>query len=68
MGGSKEHLKVIKIEVRGKDTPYTAYGQYLVRAAGGFPYGMSEQGFYFGTSEPMNKELRPIFSSLDYAE
>lgn len=31
--GCKEHLKAIKIEVHGKDIPYSAFGQYLVRSA-----------------------------------
>ena len=33
LDGTKDNLKVIKIEVNGKDIPYSAYGQYLVRSA-----------------------------------
>ncbi len=31
--GSKENLKVIKVEAKGSDIPYSAYGQYLIRSA-----------------------------------
>ncbi len=33
LDGPKENLKVIKIEARGSDIPYSAYGQYLIRSA-----------------------------------
>lgn len=33
LDGSKEHLKVIKVEAKGNDIPYSAYGQYLIRSA-----------------------------------
>lgn len=33
LDGPKEHLKVIKVEAKGNDIPYSAYGQYLIRSA-----------------------------------
>ncbi len=33
LDGPKENLKVIKIEAKGSDIPYSAYGQYLIRSS-----------------------------------
>lgn len=33
LDGPKENLKVIKVEAKGNDIPYSAYGQYLIRSA-----------------------------------
>ncbi len=33
LDGPSESLQVIKVEVKGSDIPYSAYGQYLIRSA-----------------------------------
>ncbi|MBQ6670128.1 MAG: putative DNA binding domain-containing protein [Firmicutes bacterium] len=35
---------------------------------GGLPYGLSEEGFYTGTSKPVNNRLFNIFITCDFAE
>jgi len=35
---------------------------------GGLPYGLSEEGFYNGTSLPINKSLLTLFILADYSE
>lgn len=35
---------------------------------GGLPYGLSEEGFYAGTSKPVNNRLFNIFITCDYSE
>lgn len=35
---------------------------------GGLPYGLSKEGFYSGTSKPVNNRLFNIFITCDYAE
>lgn len=35
---------------------------------GGLPYGLSKEGFYAGTSKPVNKRLFNIFITCDYSE
>ena len=35
---------------------------------GGLPYGLSEEGFYAGTSKPVNHRLFNIFITCDFSE
>ncbi|MBR2836081.1 MAG: hypothetical protein IKE43_10310 [Coriobacteriales bacterium] len=35
---------------------------------GGLPYGLSEEGFYAGTSKPVNNRLFNIFITCDFSE
>ena len=39
-----------------------------IESYGGLPYGLSEEGFFAGTSKPVNNRLFNIFITCDYSE